>query len=151
MDRIPIFAKAGAVIPTQQVLQYSDQAPIDPLTLSVFLADTARYEYYEDDGHTFDYEKGVFAKRMIQLSRKEGTTTLVMGEVKGSYRIPDRSLVVRLVGVDDQPSVVRLSGVTIPKVLTLESGAKGWKYDAAAKCVWLKVPEVKAEMIIAIQ
>jgi alpha-glucosidase (family GH31 glycosyl hydrolase) len=37
LDRIPVFVKAGSIIPTQQVLQYSDQAPIDPLTLSIYV------------------------------------------------------------------------------------------------------------------
>lgn len=151
LDKIPMFAEAGAVIPTQQVLQFSDQSPIDPLTFTVFLADSAHFDYYEDDGRSFEYEKGVSAKRAIRLTRKDGKPQLIIGEVRGSYRYPDRSLVVQLVGVDGQPAMVKLSGETMPGVAALESSVKGWSYDAASKCVWIKMPDVRAEMIIVIQ
>jgi alpha-glucosidase len=151
MDKIPMFAKAGAVIPTQQVLQFSDQSPIDPLTYTVFMADSAQSEYYEDDGRSFDYEKGVFAKRTIRLTHINGKPQLTIGEVSGSYRYPDRSVVVQLVGVDDQPSMVRISGEALPRVVALDSGVKGWRYDAVAKCVWMKMPDVRSEMIVTVQ
>ncbi|MBF8295896.1 MAG: Alpha-glucosidase [Bacteroidetes bacterium] len=132
VDRVPIFAKAGAVIPTQQVLQYSDQAPIDPLTVTVFLADSASYEYYEDDGHSFDYEKGVFAKRSIRLAKREGELQLTFGEVKGSYRFPDRSLVIQIVGVENQPNAVSLCCLTLAwNPLNLDKyRSRGWLQEA---------------------
>jgi alpha-glucosidase len=151
IDRIPMFAKAGAIIPTQQVLQYSDQAPIDPLTLKVFAADNGRYEYYEDDGLSFEYQKGGFATRAIMLKRKDGQTQLTIGEVKGNYRYPDRSLVVQLVGVDDRPGTVKVSGESVASVPALESRAKGWMYDAASRSLWVKFPDVRSEMVVAIQ
>jgi len=153
IERVPIFAKAGAVIPTQQVLQYSDQAPIDPLTVTVFLADSASYEYYEDDGHSFDYEIGVFAKRSIRLTKNEGKLQLTFGEVRGSYRYPDRSLVIQIVGVETQPNAVSLSGETIPASAGANFGGKqkGWTYDVGSKSVWVKIPDLRTEQIITIR
>lgn len=153
IDHIPMFAKAGAVIPTQQVLQYSDQAPIDPLTVTVFLADNARYEYYEDDGWSFAYQKGVYANRTIKLSKKNGHPELVLGELTGKYKYPDRSIVVRFVGVENQPAAVVVSGEAIPSVARtdLEKSQKGWVYDAATKSVWAKVRDLPKEQIISLQ
>ncbi|MGB6032324.1 MAG: TIM-barrel domain-containing protein, partial [Bacteroidota bacterium] len=52
LDRIPLLARAGATIPTRQPVQYSDQSPINPLTIHVFLkySGADSMEYYEDDG-----------------------------------------------------------------------------------------------------
>jgi alpha-glucosidase len=149
VDKIPIFAKAGAVIPTQQVLQFSDQAPIDPLTFSIFLADSARYEYYEDDGRTFDYQKGVFAERTIRLARKDGQLLVTIGEVRGTYRYPDRSLVVQLVGLDQAPVVVKVAGEEVPKFSGLESRSKGWRYEPVSKMLLVKMPDVRTEIVIS--
>ena len=151
VDKIPMFAKAGAVIPTQQVLQFSDQTPVDPLTFKVFVADHVRYEYYEDDGHSFEYEKGAFAKRTILLIRKDGRTQLTIDAVIGSYRYPDRSLVFQLVGVDEKPAVMTLSGARLPAVSELDSVESGWRYDAERKCVWVKMRDVRGEIIAAFQ
>jgi alpha-glucosidase (family GH31 glycosyl hydrolase) len=51
---------------SQQLLQYSDQAPIDPLTLTFYPADSSGSIYYEDDGHTFRYQSGSCWKRAIE-------------------------------------------------------------------------------------
>jgi alpha-glucosidase len=151
LDRIPIFAKAGSIVPTQQVLQYSDQLPIDPLTLSVFVADSARTEYYEDDGRSFEYQKGIFAKRTIQMIRKDKQLRLVIGRVEGSYNYPDRSLRLKFVGVETQPSFVRLGGKALPMSNSLESVPTGWIFDSTSGTVEVKMPDLRSEIVISVQ
>jgi alpha-glucosidase len=150
IDRIPIFAKAGAVIPTQQVLQYSDQAPINPLTITLFLADSARYEYYEDDGLSFEYEKGVFAERSITFSKREGKVQVVMGDVQGGYRYPDRMVVVQIVGVDTAPSEVYVSGQPVPMTADFAPASEqtGWTYEAGYHSLRVKMPDLRTKQTI---
>ena len=64
---------------------------------------------------------------------------------------PERSLVLQFVGFDEPPSTVTLSGAALPKVVALESGAKGWTYDAASKCVWVRMSDARTEMIVTIR
>lgn len=151
LDRMPIFAKAGSIVPMQQILQYSDQAPIDPLTFSVFVADSARTEYYEDDGRSFEYQKGVFAKRTIQMIMKEKKLRLAIGRVEGDYKYPDRSLLVKFVGVETRPSSVRLGERVVPVSKSLVSDPFGWSYDSVAKTLEMVMPDLRSEMVISVQ
>ncbi|MCX6142157.1 MAG: DUF4968 domain-containing protein [Ignavibacteriales bacterium] len=153
LDRIPIFVKAGSIIPTQQVLQHSDHAPIDPLTLSVFVGDSGREEFYEDDGTSFDYQKGVFAKRTVQVSKQNNSLELSIGETHGTYKFPDRTLIARFVGLEKRPVVVKLSGEVLPMVspVDLNGGQRGWAYDAPAKVVSVRIGDLTKEQNIVLQ
>ena len=153
LNRIPIFVKAGSIIPTQQVLQYSDQAPIDPLTLSVFVGDSGREEFYEDDGMSFECQKGVFAKRTIQFSKTSSSLALSIGEVMGAYRFPDRALVAKFIGLEKRPVVVKLSGEVLPMIsaVDLNGGRRGWAYEASVKVVSVRISDLKKEQIIVLE
>jgi alpha-glucosidase len=153
LDRIPIFVKAGSIIPTQQVLQYSDQTPIDPLTLSVYVGQSGREEFYEDDGLSFEYQEGVFAKRTVQLSKTDGSLVLSIGEVRGTYRFPSRALVVRFVGLEKRPAVVKLSGELLPLIspVDVNGGQSGWAYDATTQVISIRVRDLAKEQIIVVE
>ena len=56
---LPVFARAGAVVPTQEVLDYTDQRVLDTLSLRVFPG-TATSEVYEDEGDGYSYAAGNF-------------------------------------------------------------------------------------------
>jgi alpha-glucosidase len=153
LDRIPVFVKAGAIIPTQQVLQYSDQAPIDPLTLSVYVGQGRSEEFYEDDGVSFGYENGVFAKRTVQLSKSNSSLLLSLGATSGTYRFPDRTLVIRFVGVEKQPAVAKLSGESLSRISfdELNAGRNGWAYDAATKTATIRIKDLTTQQTIALE
>lgn len=153
IDRMPMFVKAGAVIPTQQVVQYTDQAPIDPLTLTVYPAKTGSALYYEDDGHTFEYEQGAFFKRTIVQTGKERSTELVIGKTAGTYTPPDRSIVVQFVDMNAEPREVLVDGKKVLKVEAseLQSLKEGWSFDCEKKVVMVKTSDQKSEIVIEVQ
>ena len=62
LDVMPVFIRAGAIVPMQQVVQYTDQAPADPLTFEIFPSAEAKGICYEDDGISFDYQKGKYRR-----------------------------------------------------------------------------------------
>ena len=153
IDRIPVFARAGAVIPTQQVVQYVGQAPIDPLTVTIFLADSASYVYYEDDGRSFDYRQGIYAKRTIELRAKGGKTEVVFSAVEGKYGTSDRSLIVRLVGLEKPPTTVEVAGQPVPAAGEADFArvSSGWKYDRASGSAWIKMRDVTTRRVISLR
>jgi alpha-glucosidase len=153
LDRIPIFVKAGAIIPSQQVLKYSDQAPIDPLTLSIYVGENGSEELYEDDGSSFEYRTGASAKRIVQFSTTNGSHLLSIGEVKGTYRFPDRTLIARFVGIEKRPAGVRLSDETLPQLSpeNLDKGQRGWMYDMVTQVVSVRIRDLTKEQIIVLE
>jgi alpha-glucosidase len=66
--RIPIFAKASAIIPMQGNVQSTRDDPGPVLTVHVFNgAERSEFVYYDDDGETLNYRKGQFRRREIAL------------------------------------------------------------------------------------
>jgi len=83
LDRIPVFVRAGSIIPYAPPMQYIGEKPCDPTTLYVYAGADGRFVLYEDQGSTFDYEKGAFSQIPIRWDDKTGTLTL--GNRTGSF------------------------------------------------------------------
>ncbi len=83
LDRIPVFARAGSIIPYGPAMQYIAEKPSDPTTLYVYAGADGQFTLYEDEGTTFAYEKGGFAE--IPLHWEDSTNTLTIGKRTGDY------------------------------------------------------------------
>jgi len=82
-DSMPIHVKAGSIIPTGPEIMYTDEKPADPIVLWVYAGADGEFTLYEDDGVTYGYEKGAFAR--IPIRWNEATRTLTIGKREGSF------------------------------------------------------------------
>jgi alpha-D-xyloside xylohydrolase len=82
-DAIPVHVRAGAIVPFGPELQYAGEKPADPITLLVYGGADGAFTLYEDDGLTYGYEKGAFAR--IPLRWDEAQRTLTIGAREGSF------------------------------------------------------------------
>jgi alpha-D-xyloside xylohydrolase len=82
-DSMPVHVRAGAIIPTGPELQYTDEKPADPITIWVYAGADGAFTLYEDDGLTYGYEKGQFAR--IPLRWNDATRTLTIGKREGAF------------------------------------------------------------------
>ena len=73
LDRIPLFVKAGAIIPTAKPMQYVDELPDEPYTVKVYSGADGRFLLYDDDGKTYNYERGEYSRVEIVYNDKAGT------------------------------------------------------------------------------
>lgn len=65
-SKLPVFVKAGAIIPMQKIIQSTADNPGDTLMVHIYFGrDENSFVYYEDDGISFDYKNGSFFKRLI--------------------------------------------------------------------------------------
>jgi alpha-glucosidase len=154
LNRIPIFAKAGAIIPTQQVVQYTDQSSIDPLTLTVYPAELkSMTTYYEDDGFSFAYAKGRYFKRSIGQWISSESTTLTLSKAEGTYSLSKRNLIVRFVDAGFQPKEVTVSGKQYPKIGASELvlAKRGWSYDENAGVIVVKAEDSADEIVVRVK
>jgi len=83
LDQIPLFVKAGSIVPVGPEIQYIGEKPSDPTTLYVYQGADGSFTLYEDDGVTYDYEKGGFSE--IPLTWNDASKTLTIGARKGSF------------------------------------------------------------------
>lgn len=61
IDRIPVFVREGAIVPTVEGLQYADQKPEQPMKIKVYTGDDGEFVLYEDEGNNYNFEQGAFA------------------------------------------------------------------------------------------
>lgn len=77
IDRIPVFVKAGSVIPMEQRLTYADECVDTPFEIHIYPGADASFALYEDEGDGYGYEKGGY--NSISLKWKEQEKTLCIG------------------------------------------------------------------------
>jgi alpha-glucosidase (family GH31 glycosyl hydrolase) len=59
LDKLPLFVRAGSILPMTDPVEYVDQKPIREIILDVYPGKKTTGHLYEDDGETFDHERGV--------------------------------------------------------------------------------------------
>lgn len=101
LERMPLYVRAGAIIPSGPDLSYTAERPTDPLVLDVYPGDGA-FTLYEDDGLTFAYEQGQFCTTSYQARHAAEQLTLTIGQRQGAYVPPSRQVVLRVHAVDDR-------------------------------------------------
>lgn len=82
-ERIPLFVKAGAIIPYGPQIEHSSEKQADEITLYVYGGKDGKFTLYEDDGETYNYEKGEYAR--IPFKFDNHTQTLTIEKRAGSY------------------------------------------------------------------
>lgn len=101
LEQMPLYVRAGAIIPMGPVIQYVGEQPLDLLTLRIWPG-TGSFTLYEDDGESFDYRQGAWATTTYRV-RREGEETVVEIEPRqGAWTPPVREVVVELVGSGEQ-------------------------------------------------
>lgn len=83
-ERMPVYVKEGSIIPTGPALQYTDEKPAETISLYVYTGKDATFSLYEDEGNSYNYEKGAYST--IDLSYKQSTGTLSIAARKGSFK-----------------------------------------------------------------
>jgi alpha-glucosidase len=152
LDVLPLFVRGGAIIPMQQVVQYTDEAPIDPLTLNIFPAADSTGALYEDDGLSYEYQQGKYARTQWHGSQTPRQITLEISRREGGYALAARSCQLKFNAVERAPQLVRRGGRELPPVKTnaeLRQREQGWTYDRVKKTVWVKFPDDgRAETVV---
>jgi alpha-D-xyloside xylohydrolase len=82
-ERMPVFVKAGSIVPFGPALQYTSEKPADTIMLNVYAGADASFDLYEDEGTNYNYEKGAFST--ISIKYNEAAKTVTIGDRKGSF------------------------------------------------------------------
>ena len=85
LDRIPLFVKAGSIIPMGKIIQSSAEKS-DTLEIRVYKGANGEFTLYEDEGDNYNYEKGKYAT--ISFRWNEKTQSLTIAKKQGDF--PDR-------------------------------------------------------------
>ncbi len=82
-DKMPLFVKAGSIIPVGPEIEYASHKPADPVILYVYTGADTEFRLYEDEGTTYNYEKGEYT--VIPIRYSESTGELTIADREGSF------------------------------------------------------------------
>ncbi len=153
LDRLPLYVKAGTILPTQQVVQYTGQAPIDPLTFEIFPDTQATATLYEDDGISFDYQQKIYSLRTISIQNTATQCEITLSKPEGTYKPAKRSVVLKFNASSVKPDAVQLDKKSIKETsaTTFATDTKGWYLDSNAKVLWIKFEDGFAKQMVTIK
>jgi len=93
LERLPLFARAGSIVPMQSPVLHVGEAAQEPCILQVMPGADGTTTLLEDDGESTAYRSGAVARTPLRLwHRAGGRLRLELGRRQGSYRIPERPL-----------------------------------------------------------
>ncbi len=106
-SKLPVFVKAGSVIPMHKIIQSTADDPGDTLFLHIYKGSgTTTFTYYEDDGISFKYRDGQYYKRLIRYDAEDGT--LVLEPADGQYASHYKSIKIVFHGFPEKPSSIAI-------------------------------------------
>ena len=124
LERMPLFVKAGALLPLGPVMSYVGEKEEDELTIRIFPGADGRFELYEDDGISFAYERG--ERSVTRMRYEEGTEgwRLTVSAADGIFAGQPSSREITVERPSErQPSSVVLDGASI----------ESWSFDPDSK------------------
>ena len=83
LDHVPMFIRAGSILPLGEEMQYVDEKPWDNLEIRVYPGADASFVIYEDEGDNYNYERGLYSE--ITFSWDESKRTLTISPCKGRF------------------------------------------------------------------
>jgi len=114
LDTMPLFIRAGSIIPGMPPMQHTGEKPINPLILEIYPGapgETISYEYYEDDGETLDYENGASCITRYECTLSEnGDVAFTVGARQGAYAPAPRLIELRFHMPENCPAQIIQGG-----------------------------------------
>jgi hypothetical protein len=136
LAQMPMYLRAGAIIPLARDTQYTGEHRWSPLTLEVFPTDkVSSFTLYEDDGQSVEYRKGGFRTTRIYSRIADGTIRITIEPAKGEFegQLEERAWKVRVhLPHGQKVSGVEVSGSTAGSS-TLISGTQSLAFPLLGK------------------
>lgn len=140
LGQMPLYVRAGAIIPMQELVQYTGQTPAGPLKLRVYPGPDCSGTLYQDDGHTYAYEKGEVLRVKYSCAASAGALTISAKIEKSAYKPWWNSTEVKAFGASGLPKMVKVGGT--------ESHA--WGYDERMHTVTVTVNDALTDWTVEI-
>ena len=97
IEKIPLFVRAGSIIPMGPFLQYSTEKPADPIELRIYPGADGQFTLYEDENDNYNYEKGTVATITFNWNDEKSSLTISNRHGKFPGMLNERTFNVILV------------------------------------------------------
>ena len=83
LDIIPLYVRAGSIIPFGPAMQYSSEKPWDDIEIHIYPGADGSFTLYEDENDNYNYENGDFS--IIRFHWDDASNTLTIADREGSF------------------------------------------------------------------
>lgn len=115
LDCVPMFVRAGSILPLGPEMQYVGEKSWDNLEIRIYPGADGQFTLYEDEGDSYNYERGVYTT--IPFVWKDKTRTLTIGARQGSFPGLLQSRQFTLVWPDGTTQTIDYNGTEVTKTL----------------------------------
>jgi alpha-glucosidase (family GH31 glycosyl hydrolase) len=154
IDQIPVYLPAGAIVPRQPRMEYTDEKPVDPLLVRIYpLADghSSSYRLYADESQSEAYQRGVCTWTPLSATQKGDSLTVEIAPVEGSYpgAIAERAYELELPD-DWPPASVTVDGTALT-FTGQEENKPGWRYEGNTLMTVITTPRYSVHTRVRIE
>jgi alpha-glucosidase len=145
LDQMPVYVRGGTILPVAPLTQSTVEVPKGPLTLRVYpsaggsklAAEGCDGEVYSDDGESFAFRQGAYARIHFTCAvASDGSVSVTIGNQEGSWKPWWHSYRIEVVGWTPKLKHAAVDGKSVP--LAEVTGRWGVTADASAKQVELR-------------
>jgi alpha-glucosidase len=86
LDRLPVFVRAGAILPGQALVQSTSETPQGPLSLDVYPGDDCRGRIYADDGHSLAYTRQEYLRQRVRCAQTDAGIDIDFDAREGRFQ-----------------------------------------------------------------
>jgi len=101
LETMPLYVRAGSIVPIGPVVQFADEKPEAPIELWVYPGRDGAFTWYDDEGDNYNYEQGDFA--IIPIAWNDHARQLILDNRQGSYPGMQHTKTVRVVLAAGKP------------------------------------------------
>lgn len=140
LSQIPVFIKAGSIIPRQKYKERIGASPPDTLVFDVYPGGDDELALYEDEGIGLEYRSGKFSRLPVFLKNDKKKLILSMSPIEGAYRdmLTHRNFEIWINFVE-KPKKVRIDRKNIKEVVSLNENELCYKYVKNEQRVEIKI------------
>jgi alpha-glucosidase len=131
LESLPVYVRAGSILPIAPLVQSVNETPSGPLTLRVYAGNDCAGELYLDDGKSYAYEQGVYLRQKFSCEVSPGGLRIRVASREGSYLPWWKEIRMEVYGFN--PKTASSNGKAVPvtsrgsgAVFTVADDAKGF-------------------------
>lgn len=160
LETIPMFVKAGAIVPKSPIMPYIGAVKNAPIIWEVFLSDKiSQFTLYEDDGETNDYKNDRYSTTAIESQKIDNTIKIEIQEPKqNDFKTEDRNFLLKI-HVSENPNNILVNGKTLKNLeanamfmdrINSEFNESSYYYNEDNQTLNIRIPDNKTKTEILI-
>lgn len=153
LDLVPIYVRAGAILPMRELEQYIGELPQNPITFNVYPGADSSYQLYQDDGLSTDYEQGRFRLTTISHTGIAGGQRIRVTRAADGYTPAEPFYFIALPGTR-HPSSVTAAGAALSDVggppSLAASPVSAYYFNDSIQVTFVKVFDNSADVTVEV-